>query len=257
MFAVGMLIALFWIGNFTYLYINSAEVLASMQPKGLRDAAHDPAHPQFEVSPEQSRIIGLVGSAVIVAIGLTLMILSGYVRRGSRGTTIAGMVIVGIVGALLLLVTFTFLLGGLAAPLLLSVACCLSMPLALSIWLFIALMQAARAIALSRQAALAAAMGSPPDWPATPASGATPPAEQPAQSSPPPYPGPAGPSASPPMAPLPPPAMPRPDPQRLFGPAPFGIPPPPGEIPEGKYGYATRPAPPPPDEPSNSAESQR
>jgi hypothetical protein len=251
-----MLIALYCIFNFTYTYVRSPEALAQMQQKNFHDVGiGTQPSTDMQMSPEEMRTTGLVMSALIAVIGLAMMILASPIRRGSKGATVGGMVVTGIVGGLLLLATGMMAIIGLVAPVMFGVACCFTVPLSLTIWTFVTMWQAIRAIGLIQQAAAmsqtryaAAGPGGFPMQGAPGQVGGSPPVQSPTESASMSAP-PASPPAAAPMFMMPPaPSQPPPGSAspHLFGPAPFGIPPPPDELPAGKYGYATRPPSPPP-----------
>ena len=232
MLVLGALVALYGVANFTFTYVTPAEKLLEMHRSQMAAAGGEPQ--PFPVSVEAMRMAGMAISALMVIIGVTLMILAGPVRRASRGAAMGGAVVVGIVSAFLLLLTGIAAIAGLAAPPVLMVACCFSVPLALGLWLFLWLYQAVGAAT-----ALAQARGAGPGHPGPHGSPMGAPGNYP------PFPGvptqgtpwPPGSGATTPTT-TPPPTTPT-----SFGPAPFGIPPPPGDTPAGKYGYATKPSP--------------
>lgn len=225
LFVVGMLIALYGIGNFTLAYTKSPEALLQLNQQGMPGmGAQSPP-----ISAEMLRKLALALSVAITITGLSLMMLSGPVRRANRSMLVIAMVVVGLIGGLAALFTLIAALAGLAAPPMLMMACCFSVPLAVTVWMFIWLLQAYRAAAYMEQMAAAAAggygqpQGNPAQHPYPPQYPQYPPT----------YP-------SPPTHPQSPPPVPPAQPGGLFGPAPFGIPPPPDET-GGKYGYATKP----------------
>jgi hypothetical protein len=248
LFVLGMLVALYGVGNMAVLVLRPPEELMSQLKQQMP--------PGQEVPFEMIQVMGIIISAMIIAVGLAIMILSGPVRRGKKGAVLAAMIIVGFVGGMVALMTACSAIGGLASPATFGAACCLTVPLSLAIWLFVMLMQAHRALGLADQAMAMQRQGMqpgpgggfPPVYPQGPAApgqgseGGSPPQSSAMNSTPP---------ASPPSPGFTMFAPPAPPPgaagqQHLFGPAPFGIPPPPDELPPGKYGYATRPPSPPP-----------
>jgi len=256
LFVVGMLIALYGIGNFTLAYTTSAEAYLQLNQQGM-PGMNQPQQPQ--ISAEALRKLALAVSVVIVVIGLALMVLSGPVRRANRSMSILAMVVVGVVAALAALFTLLAALMGVVAPPMLMLACCFSVPLGVMVWLFIWVLQAYRAAGYLAQMGAAGAYGTPPGyWPTAGQPPQYPPNQPPGGY--PPAGGPPGglPTPSSTRQPLPPVpggtsagSSQTPAQGNLFGAAPFGIPPPPDET-GGKYGYATKPPPRPNgDEPSD------
>jgi hypothetical protein len=230
--------------------------MMQQQQRAATQATSRPASPWGEMPTEIEMRAGMmVMSSGIIAVGLALMILASFIRRGAKGATITAMVIVAVSGVVIVLNIGTAAMS----PGSLAGGCCLTVPLSLAVWLFISLLQAVRAISEAQHARMMQAMGFPPCGPAgyppagwkgmaqIPGSAGTPPPQSPTS---PAMPAPPPASVRQPMFTMPPaPSQPPPGnagPQHLFGPAPFGIPPPPDDLPPGRYGYATRPPPPPP-----------
>jgi hypothetical protein len=103
-----------------------------------------PASNEFTLSPALYRSMALVIGVATLITGIVFVGLALKVRRGSKNSTIAAIVVTSLLLLLMGLMTLTFIVAGLGAPAILPLTCLPGGGLALMIWQLIWLIGAAR-----------------------------------------------------------------------------------------------------------------
>lgn len=137
---LGVLIGLFGACNGGQAIVQSPADIAEQQAE-LRKAGLPTESP---FSFEAIRTINVVGGVLLLLLGVGLIVNGVYVRRGSSGAAVVGLVLTGGLGLLAGATVLLFVIGAFMAPLLGVMACMFVVPFALLIWAFVWLVSAAR-----------------------------------------------------------------------------------------------------------------
>ncbi len=138
MLVLGGLILLMGLLNTLSAVVTSGELMLARQKTMM------PANNDFSISPALYKTMALVIGLGTIITGAVFVGLAVKVRRGSKNSMIAGIVVTSLLLLLTGLMTLTVLIAGLAAPAILPFTCLPGGILGLLIWQLILLIVAAR-----------------------------------------------------------------------------------------------------------------